>query len=485
MSSLVQTISQTTQQVVNEVRAIVSPPVTAVALPVGWSAQWSPQHQRHFFVHMDSGMSQWDPPALSATVPLHAVPQGAPIIVAPNNSNSISNSLGNTIGKPLVQMATMLADDVRTLYTNATAPTTSVYTVHTPALMPRGWVACWSVRHSTFYYVAPGGVSQWHPPAAPPASETDSLPTYVPGSSSASAHASSSQSPSLSAPVPPGWRAEYSAQFGRFFYVDNATGFRQWEPPLYSLSTPTPPQPLVSPPAPEPAQLPPGWISQFSEGHQRHFYVNTTTGVSQWTPPLQNPAQPLPGTPVAPGSLHHAQSPYITPMSPISSPIPQQQQFQPVNTPIFAAVAPLRPVFHPGSEAEAAAIYSRQQQQMLNAIVEKSNLYPDQQLNVPEAAQPALRPTNHYAPEAAQPALRPTNHYAPVAAQPALSSKPLPAVSAHASSAPVISTPDPILVTKELGVADTHPDAPPPAYEPFDSSILTGGGGDQYTGRRY
>ncbi|KAJ3256670.1 hypothetical protein HDU77_003018 [Chytriomyces hyalinus] len=159
-------------------------------------------------------------------------------------------------------------------------------------------------------------------------------------------------------------------------------------------------------------------------------------------------------------------------MSPISSPIPQQQQFQPVNTPIFAAVAPLRPVFHPGSEAEAAAIYSRQQQQMFNAIVEKSNLYPlhDQQLKAPEAAQPALRPTNHYA---------------PVAAQPALSSKPLPAVSAHASSAPVISTPDPILVTKELGVADTHPDAPPPAYEPFDSSILTGGGGDQYTGRRY
>ncbi|KAJ3238835.1 hypothetical protein HDU81_007035 [Chytriomyces hyalinus] len=198
MSSLVQTISQTTQQVVNEVRAIVSPPVTAVALPPGWSAQWSPQHQRHFFVHMDSGMSQWDPPGLSATVPLHAVPQGAPIIVAPapNNSNSISNSLGNTIGKPLVQMATMIADDVRTLYTNATSPTTSVYTVHTPALMPRGWVACWSPRHTAFYYVSPGGVSQWHAPPSAPTSEADMLPTYTPGSSSARANASSSQSPS-------------------------------------------------------------------------------------------------------------------------------------------------------------------------------------------------------------------------------------------------------------------------------------------------
>ncbi|KAJ3238834.1 hypothetical protein HDU81_007034 [Chytriomyces hyalinus] len=300
---------------------------------------------------------------------------------------------------------------------------------------------------------------------------------------------SSHQTLVQSAPVPPGWRAEYSAQFGRFFYVETATGFRQWEPPVYNLSTPSPPQPrAVQPAAPEPAQLPPGWISQFSETHQRLFYVNTTTGVSQWTAPLQNPAaQPLTVNPVA--TLFHA-SPNIAPMSPISSPNPPQQQFQPVNTPTFAMapqqqqfqsvntptfapVAPLRPVpvFHPGTEAEAAAIYSRQQQQMFNAIVEKSNL------NSLHAQQPI-------APEAAQPALRPTQ-YAPVTAQPAVISKPLPAVSPHASSAPAIATPDPILVAKELGVPDTHPDAPPPAYEPFDSSILTGGGDDQYTGRRY
>ncbi|KAJ3349382.1 hypothetical protein HDU83_000610 [Entophlyctis luteolus] len=46
-----------------------------------------------------------------------------------------------------------------------------------------------------------------------------------------------------------------------------------------------------------PQQLPPGFIAQWSEQYNRHFYVNTATGASQWDIPTNTgPQQPAAGT---------------------------------------------------------------------------------------------------------------------------------------------------------------------------------------------
>ncbi|KAF1955203.1 hypothetical protein CC80DRAFT_536208 [Byssothecium circinans] len=62
------------------------------------------------------------------------------------------------------------------------------------------------------------------------------------------------------------------------------------------------------PPAPygAPPPMPPGWVCQFDQNSQRWYYVDQATGRSQWDPPAHNPAPqgpyaPPPGPP-APGA---------------------------------------------------------------------------------------------------------------------------------------------------------------------------------------
>lgn len=48
--------------------------------------------------------------------------------------------------------------------------------------------------------------------------------------------------------------------------------------------------------------MPPGWITQWDQNSQRWYYVDQSTGRSQWDPPVHSPAPqgpyaPPPGTP--------------------------------------------------------------------------------------------------------------------------------------------------------------------------------------------
>lgn len=66
----------------------------------------------------------------------------------------------------------------------------------------------------------------------------------------------------------------------------------------YYGGSPAPPQ---GPPAPygAPPPMPPGWIQQWDQNSQRWFYIEQATGRSQWDPPaqhVQGPYAPPPGS---------------------------------------------------------------------------------------------------------------------------------------------------------------------------------------------
>ncbi|KAG8526272.1 uncharacterized protein KY384_000265 [Bacidia gigantensis] len=52
-------------------------------------------------------------------------------------------------------------------------------------------------------------------------------------------------------------------------------------------------------------QLPPGWVAQFDQNSQRWYYLEQATGRTQWDPPSFYPSQPPPGS----GAPHGAQAP--------------------------------------------------------------------------------------------------------------------------------------------------------------------------------
>ncbi|KAI8927242.1 hypothetical protein BC831DRAFT_434979 [Entophlyctis helioformis] len=61
--------------------------------------------------------------------------------------------------------------------------------------------------------------------------------------------------------------------------------------------------------------LPPGWISQWDQTHQRYFFVNTATGVSSWDDPrnampMSAPPPPPPGHQQPYGAQPYGAQPY-------------------------------------------------------------------------------------------------------------------------------------------------------------------------------
>ncbi|KAJ3066494.1 hypothetical protein HDU98_010177 [Podochytrium sp. JEL0797] len=91
-------------------------------------------------------------------------------------------------------------------------------------------------------------------------------------------------------------------------------------------AAPPPQSPSGSPP------LPPGYTAQWSEQYQRYFYVNTQTGQSQWDMPQPQggPLSQPPGPPPAGGQLDKGMMSSMTSMFAGGKPQhPQQQQGYP------------------------------------------------------------------------------------------------------------------------------------------------------------
>ena len=69
-----------------------------------------------------------------------------------------------------------------------------------------------------------------------------------------------------------------------------------------------PTSPSAEGPTFAPPQLPPGWIAQWDGASKKYYFVQLSTGVSQWDTP--NEAAPTGGTPAQPGD-----HPYGTPQA--------------------------------------------------------------------------------------------------------------------------------------------------------------------------
>ncbi|KAJ3284736.1 hypothetical protein HDU79_007890 [Rhizoclosmatium sp. JEL0117] len=113
----------------------------------------------------------------------------------------------------------------------------------------------------------------------------------------------------------------------------------QQQPPQQGFSPPPPPQQPM---------LPPGWIAQWNAQYQRNFYVETATGKSQWEAPtfapppvpppteFAAPAGPPPGSSVgAPGEKVTLADHYNLNAEPGAAPVLQTPQQQQQGNPLF------------------------------------------------------------------------------------------------------------------------------------------------------
>lgn len=142
-------------------------------------------------------------------------------------------------------------------------------------------------------FVSAGGA-----PASTPASAGCSMSGFVTAGGSASgstAGPSGVPAPNL---LPAGWVAQHDPSSGYPYYVNMSTGVTQWEWPT---AAPPLPAALAAPVPPPTPSLPPGWVSAVDPASGRPYYYNATSGVTQWEPPAAAvPAPPLPPEPAPP-----------------------------------------------------------------------------------------------------------------------------------------------------------------------------------------
>ncbi|KAJ3076182.1 hypothetical protein HDU99_001382 [Rhizoclosmatium hyalinum] len=96
--------------------------------------------------------------------------------------------------------------------------------------------------------------------------------------------------------LPPGWIAQWNAQYQRNFYVETATGKSQWEPPTFAPPPGPPPPDFAAPAGPPPEN---GGPSVPASGEKvtlaDHYNLNAAPGAA---PILQTPQQQQQGNPL-------------------------------------------------------------------------------------------------------------------------------------------------------------------------------------------
>lgn len=133
--------------------------------------------------------------------------------------------------------------------------------------------------------------------------------------------------------LPVQWSSGVDPASGRPYYINMSTGVSQWTPPF---PAPAPPPPAV------PDALPAGWhaVPDPSTGHT--YYANPSTGMSSWTRPVvQAPAAPAPCLPPDAPPL----PPDSPPLHPDADPLPPDP---PPHTPDTPPLPPDTPAGHAG-----------------------------------------------------------------------------------------------------------------------------------------
>merc|ERR1712232_552211 len=84
--------------------------------------------------------------------------------------------------------------------------------------------------------------------------------------------------------LPEGWEMHLSKSKGVYYYVHKVTGEKKWEPPQASVNTSAASKTAAPATIPEPVELPPGWEMIKSKTKGTVYYVNKATGERQWEP---------------------------------------------------------------------------------------------------------------------------------------------------------------------------------------------------------
>ncbi|ETI29584.1 hypothetical protein G647_02037 [Cladophialophora carrionii CBS 160.54] len=96
-------------------------------------------------------------------------------------------------------------------------------------------------------------------------------------------------------------------------HSDTRDVHNQPPPDMYGQYQPQQPYPSYGSPPPSGPPLPPGWIAQWDQNSQRYYYVEQATGRTQWEPPIWQ-GSPPPAPPGGPGyyqSYGHAMPPGV------------------------------------------------------------------------------------------------------------------------------------------------------------------------------
>uniref|UniRef100_A0A8H7K574 WW domain-containing protein n=1 Tax=Bionectria ochroleuca TaxID=29856 RepID=A0A8H7K574_BIOOC len=124
-----------------------------------------------------------------------------------------------------------------------------------------------------------------------------------------------------SRPAPPeapqGWSVGWSETHQRWYFVNIETNLTQWKRPEQASQQQPVPTPGHDVNAPTESPLPAGWTSHWSEEHHHFYYLNTATGKSQWEPPLPEKIRDtaeLPSQLRPPTQAKHARSSSQPPM---------------------------------------------------------------------------------------------------------------------------------------------------------------------------
>ena len=88
----------------------------------------------------------------------------------------------------------------------------------------------------------------------------------------------------MTSPLPDGWQL-HRDKWNRVFYFNATTGVSRWQPPQGN-------QPYI--PQIDIESLPPGWVGHRDSSSGKTYYVDTSSGISQWTFPKNIDTLPAP-----------------------------------------------------------------------------------------------------------------------------------------------------------------------------------------------
>ena len=133
------------------------------ALPDGWLSQIDPTSGRTYYVNLESGISQWEPPDDTSESEPVDLPSGWLSFIDPKTGKTYyaDTNSGVTQWEP----PTLAATTTTTMMTSSSA--TLPLPAGVPAL-PVGWIVLADESSGKAYYVnTKTGTSQWDPPTPP------------------------------------------------------------------------------------------------------------------------------------------------------------------------------------------------------------------------------------------------------------------------------------------------------------------------------